>query len=984
MGKFINGFILISILCTIGFIYGLLMFLSDFEPNKCEMTYMFEYPQFVRISVPEDQYFKKYSLYAYSEGRLTQKSRNMQFDGIPVLFIPGNAGSYKQVRSLASVALRKSINSRTTFHFDYFTIDTNGELSGTNGVLLNDQMTYANYSMHRILNLYPKGNRKPNSIILIGHSMGGIVAKGLATSLRKDSTLIPLIITLAAPHQRLPIVFDYYAHRFYSKIASSDDTLSSLVVSVYGGHNDFMVSPNLAKSSGVSAVVTHVPKTWLSTDHLCILWCKQLILVINKALFESVDYETKQLSTDKNYVRNVFENNLLTNSGIKTKFRDRYEIKATIDTNGEWIEYLPRQYSIKLIEGTKNVKYYMIRLFHNPKHEMLSLMAINLKTIDWVYVCSASEIQGNSRVCSHGKHLSHLSLIAPSKRQKRRTFDINLHALQEKYPAFSHVIVKIPITSDPITLHVDIFENNQRRVEVKLPNQFMQRLTLKKQVIVEETIEKAIRYQLDFPKLTHIMQVFLLHVEPVKCHGNIYHTTATVVSPWSGESYHHHFTEVDKDPLVLRLFASKPYDNDNTGAYVQLTLDPECRYKISIEASISKQFAQFARYYSPFIFSSVASVTLLVLVYQLKGVCETQHFPMFLTGLKLGAKPYYFLPIVKIASQILSIPILLKIFPRPDWNVIQHEGLNTFLTPILLYLAAVGIVWVLSLFLMITLFVFESTIHKIVLKLISKTIQTPASWSDWVLSGFQKFPTLVAACLIAISTTTCGGLALALGCMFYFFKLTQISQDVIENIVKKLLKIVGVWIKQIFKKSDSKTAITSSPVEKDNEQENDDNEDKPTTSDKKEDENEGIFLLLREVLENNELFFHFTMFSLWFLVTCINIPTTLTWAHNFKYNPKLIVDPSFIPGLILCGCAIPLWQMELPKVSKKGYIEISYIIYFLAVIGQIYGVFSLYVLNYTLTGVIFIVVLHQLLAPRELTTNDDGEPSFKDAKAKME
>lgn len=39
---------------------------------------------------------------------------------------------------------------------------------------------------------------------------------------------------------------------------------------------------------------------------------------------------------------------------------------------------------------------------------------------------------------------------------------------------------------------------------------------------------------------------------------------------------------------------------------------------------------------------------------------------------------------------------------------------------------------------------------------------------------------------------------------------------------------------------------------------------------------------IEEITENNELYFHFTLFCLWFLVTCINIPTVLTWAHNFK------------------------------------------------------------------------------------------------------
>jgi hypothetical protein len=40
--------------------------------------------------------FPKYALYAYGEGQYTEQLRSMQFKGIPVLFIPGNSGSYKQ------------------------------------------------------------------------------------------------------------------------------------------------------------------------------------------------------------------------------------------------------------------------------------------------------------------------------------------------------------------------------------------------------------------------------------------------------------------------------------------------------------------------------------------------------------------------------------------------------------------------------------------------------------------------------------------------------------------------------------------------------------------------------------------------------------------------------------------------------------------------------------------------------------------------
>lgn len=76
------------------------------------------------------------------------------------------------VRSLASVALRKALHSRVGYHFDFFSLDLNDELSGLNGAVLNEQTSFLNHSLYQIINLY---NRKkpnaPRSVILIGHSM---------------------------------------------------------------------------------------------------------------------------------------------------------------------------------------------------------------------------------------------------------------------------------------------------------------------------------------------------------------------------------------------------------------------------------------------------------------------------------------------------------------------------------------------------------------------------------------------------------------------------------------------------------------------------------------------------------------------------------------------------------------------------------------------------------------------------------------------
>lgn len=111
----ISKFVILSLIATLIYFIGILIFITDHDENKCEMTYMFEYPQFVvskisivgynniyinaklqKINVPYYHENSRYNLYAYSEGKLTEKARAMKFDGIPVLFVPGNAGSYKQ------------------------------------------------------------------------------------------------------------------------------------------------------------------------------------------------------------------------------------------------------------------------------------------------------------------------------------------------------------------------------------------------------------------------------------------------------------------------------------------------------------------------------------------------------------------------------------------------------------------------------------------------------------------------------------------------------------------------------------------------------------------------------------------------------------------------------------------------------------------------------------------------------------------------
>ena len=50
-----------------------------------------------QIKLGNEALFPRYSLYLYGEGEYFGQIKSMKLDGIPVLYIPGHGGSYKQV-----------------------------------------------------------------------------------------------------------------------------------------------------------------------------------------------------------------------------------------------------------------------------------------------------------------------------------------------------------------------------------------------------------------------------------------------------------------------------------------------------------------------------------------------------------------------------------------------------------------------------------------------------------------------------------------------------------------------------------------------------------------------------------------------------------------------------------------------------------------------------------------------------------------------
>ena len=244
---------------------------------------------------------------------------------IPGLFVPGNAGSYRQVRSVASETARR-VDARRTSHqtssspsvpgdtresapgnapvgIDWFALDFNEELSAFHGGLLRRQTAFTSHALAKILETYPPGT----PVVIAGHSMGGVVARGALLELGKEgaygSPLNATLITLATPHADSPAATAPSAARAHRDIndawiSKRHTRVTSRVamVSVGGGDADRQVTrvhakpparwlgaknaKNAKTKNAIHTTAGSIPgaSSNVSADHRAIAWCQQVIV----------------------------------------------------------------------------------------------------------------------------------------------------------------------------------------------------------------------------------------------------------------------------------------------------------------------------------------------------------------------------------------------------------------------------------------------------------------------------------------------------------------------------------------------------------------------------------------------------------------------------------------------------------------------------------------------------------------------------------
>ncbi|EGV60019.1 GPI inositol deacylase [Yamadazyma tenuis] len=373
-------------------------------------------PSYARIlgfDLSYTQYASKYSLYLYREqGKdlRPKASNNYRLDGTPVLFIPGNAGSYRQVRSIASktsnIIADKQYDGFNSKHgkLDFFTADFNEDFTAFHGRTMLDQAEYLNEAIKFILSLYSQDEVPPKSVIIIGHSMGGIVARVLPTLPNYQEDSIKVMITLSSPHSKSPLTFDrdimkvyravneFWHEAYYGNSELSDVASARLrdvsILSITGGSSDMTLPADyttmkglVPDSNGFTVFSTGIPGVWTPIDHLAIVWCDQLRTVLSNALLDIMDVGSSEKVVGLDERMQLLKNRFL--AGFEKADSDEVLSSVTLKLDKANVH---QQASKSVIKTSVSVS----SVFKIGANETFSLLSLEKPLDSCVYLCSDS------------------------------------------------------------------------------------------------------------------------------------------------------------------------------------------------------------------------------------------------------------------------------------------------------------------------------------------------------------------------------------------------------------------------------------------------------------------------------------------------------------------------------------------------------------------------------------------------------------------
>lgn len=182
--------------------------------------------------------------------------------------------------------------------------DFNEDLSAVHAPTLEEQGTFLASLIPRVLAEYQHlpAHRRPTQVTLLGHSMGGIVAR-LAVAV-SNSTSVDAIITMSTPHSQPPVAMASAMQSLYSRINAGaiPHQDGPLLISICGGQSDTQIVSDacalstsiIGEEDGFGVFTTSIPGVWTGVEHQAMVWCHQVRWRVARALLDMAGQDTRQ------------------------------------------------------------------------------------------------------------------------------------------------------------------------------------------------------------------------------------------------------------------------------------------------------------------------------------------------------------------------------------------------------------------------------------------------------------------------------------------------------------------------------------------------------------------------------------------------------------------------------------------------------------------------------------------------------------------
>lgn len=116
---------------------------------------------------------------------------------------------------------------------------------------------------------------------------------------------------------------------------------------------------------------------------------------------------------------------------------------------------------------------------------------------------------------------------------------LDLFKIQDDHPEWTHVLLAILPTKEPVKLNIDIHGAEDRQFSYPMPSWYSYSST----VIVSSTMPGTTKYRVRFENLDESYQAIELQVNAVSCTKSKHHAVAKVCVPWTkGFDRYHYFT----------------------------------------------------------------------------------------------------------------------------------------------------------------------------------------------------------------------------------------------------------------------------------------------------------------------------------------------------------------------------------------------------------------------------------------------------------